>query len=227
MAQRLHDALATDETAGRTPTDSASTVQSDQLSVGSTTPLIPSAPSTDSTHRAAENQIQTQHLATLLLQAASHLSTSSAQQQHSAGTHAVQAPVTPVPSVLPQPRQDDQLSEASGTPPTPICVNPDPAATLPPVPARLHDRIIAGEFIDLNNLLTKAMFSTRDGPLHQQTPTRSLTLQMSTQTGEFEIAQTPTASRKINSFALWMEAWNVYASTLLSSNPSHALELFG
>ena len=44
------------------------------------------------------------------------------------------------------------------------------------------------------------MFSTCDSPLHQQTPTHSLTVQMSTHTGEFEIAQTPTASRKMNSF---------------------------
>ena len=58
---------------------------------------------------------------------------SSAQQQHSAGTYAAQVPVTPISSVLPWPRQDDQLSEVSGVPSAPVCINPDPALTLPPV----------------------------------------------------------------------------------------------
>ena len=30
---------------------------------------------------------------------------------------------------------------------------------------------------------------------------------------------------KISSFATWMEAWNIYLSILLSSNPGRALEL--
>ena len=39
--------------------------------------------------------------------------------------------------------------------------------------------------------------------------------------------QAPTNIRKINSFALWMEAWNVYASILLSAYPARAQELLG
>ena len=41
--------------------------------------------------------------------------------------------------------------------------------TQPPVPARLCKRIVAGEFIDFNNLLTGAMFSTHDSPSRQST----------------------------------------------------------
>ena len=98
--------------------------------------------------------------------------------------------------------------------------------TQPPVPARLCERILAGEFIYFNNLLTEAMFFVHDSPSHQSTA-HSLTLQMSPQGGGFEIAPTHNTTRKINSFSLWMEAWNVYASTVLSANPSRALELFG
>ena len=50
---------------------------------------------------------------------------------------------------------------------------------------------------------------------------------MSAQSGGFQVTQASTITRKINSFALWMEAWNVYASILLSAKPSRALELFG
>ena len=85
------------------------------------------------------------------------------------------------------PQQEDQLSEASAliptipspvTPlPTTITRNPppldttlDPTSSLPPVPARLRERIIAGEFIDFNTLLTGAMFSTRDSTTLHQSP---------------------------------------------------------
>ena len=71
------------------------------------------------------------------------------------------------------------------------------------------------------------MFSMHDGPLTHQSTSPSLTVQMSAQSGWFQVTQAPTTTRKINFFALWMEAWNVYASTLLSAKPSHAFELFG
>ena len=77
------------------------------------------------------------------------------------------------------------------------------------------------------SLLTGAMFSTRDGPLTHQSTSPSLTVQMSAQSGRFQVTQAPTTTCKINSFALWMEAWNIYASTLLSAKPSRTLELFG
>ena len=50
---------------------------------------------------------------------------------------------------------------------------------------------------------------------------------MSAQSGGFQVTEAPTTTCEINSFALWMEAWNVYVSTLLSTKPSCALELFG
>ena len=66
-----------------------------------------------------------------------------------------------------------------------------------------------------------------DGPLTHQSTSSSLTVQMSAQSGRFQVTQASTITCKITSFALWMEAWNVYASTLLSAKPSCALGLFG
>ena len=133
--------------------------------------------------------------------------------------------------------QEDRLSEASGhgppirpSPGGPSQVDPDLAAQgahpslTPPVPARLRTRILAGEYIDFNTLLTHAIFSVRDAPTAQQ---QTFTLQMSSQSGELQLAPTPTHSKKITSFALWMVAWNLYVSTILSAKPSRALEMFG
>ena len=143
-------------------------------------------------------------------------------------------PNTVMPAVIPP----SMLPNTVIPPTTSTLITPDPVSSLPtgssllapwtqpPVPACLCERILAGEFIDFNNLLTGAMFSTHDGPSCQSTA-HSLTLQMSPQGGRFEIAPAHNTTHKINSFSLWMEAWNVYASTLLSANPSRALELFG
>ena len=200
-----------------------------------------------------DSSLHPQHLANLLLLAASQLSTTpinSSLVQHQHPTVMADPPMTTPP-------QDNQLSEASAIsppnvpavipssmppntviPPTTFThITPDPVSSLPgssllapwtqpPVPARLRERILAGEFIDFNNLLTGAMFSTHDSPSRQPTA-HSLTLQMSPQGGGFEIAPAHNTTCKINSFSLWMEAWNVYASTLLSANPSRGLELFG
>ena len=199
----------------------------------------------------SNSQLQPHHLANLLCQAALQLSgnLSHVLPQLQLPTEALVPPATTVTATAQAttsnqphpPQQEDQLSEASaliptipspGTPlPTTITRNPppldttlDPTSSLPPVPARLREHIIAGEFIDFNTLLTGAMFSTRNSTTLHQSPA---VLQFSPQSNEFHVTQTPTIIKKINSFALWMEAWNVYASTLLSANPKRALELIG
>ena len=70
------------------------------------------------------------------------------------------------------------------------------------------------------------MVFTRDGS-HIQQHAQTFTLQMSPHNGELQLAPTPTHSKKINSFAQWMEAWNIYVSTLLLAKPSKALEMLG
>ena len=186
----------------------------------------------------SNSQIQPHHLENLLCQAALQLSDnlSHVLPQLQLPTEALVPPATTVTATAQAttsnqphpPRQEDQLSEASALIPTiPSPGTPQSLVTpsghhtgsnfIPaPVLARLLERIIAGEFIDFNTLLTGAMFSTRDGTTLHQSPAA---LQFSPQSNEFLVTQTPTIIKKINSFALWMEAWNVYASTLLSANP--------
>ena len=156
----------------------------------------------------------------------------------------------PLPASTPftQTDPDDRLSEASGhVPPSqPSTANlhlvePDTqVSSLPsvptistaipllstPIPSRLRTRIQAGEYVDFNTLLTHAMVFTRDGS-HIQQHAQTFTLQMSPHNGELQLAPTPTHSKKINSFAQWMEAWNIYVSTLLLAKPSKALEMLG
>ena len=192
----------------------------------------------------SNSQLQPHHLANLLCQAALQLSgnLSHVLPQLQLPTETLMATAQATTSNQPHPpQQEDQFSEASaliltnpsaGTPiPTTITRNPPPLHTtldstssLPPVPARLCERIIAGEFIDFNTLLTGAMFPTRDSPTLHQSPAAP---QFSPKSNEFHATQTPATIKKINSFALWMEAWNVYASTLLSANPKRALKLIG
>ena len=80
------------------------------------------------------------------------------------------------------------------------------ASTLPPVSAQLHQQIVQGEYVDFSVLLNKTVF-------------------MDT-TGQPSSSQQPSVT-KISLFATWMEAWNIYLSVLLSSNPLRALELVG
>jgi len=74
--------------------------------------------------------------------------------------------------------------------------------TLPPVPAQMCQKIMQGEFIDFAVLLYKATFpdaAADPSPLAQQ------------------------PIEKISSFEMWMEAWNLYLSVILSHNPTKAL----
>ena len=88
----------------------------------------------------------------------------------------------------------------------PLDITPDPTLSLPPVPARLRERIIAGEFIDFNTLLSGAMFSMRESPTLHQAPLPSPTPQGSHQSSSFHEMQATATIKRINSFALWMEA---------------------
>ena len=162
-------------------------------------------------------QLQPQHLANLLCQAALQLSgnLSHVLAQLQLPTETLVPPATTLTAVSqatasnqsPPPQQEDQLSEASALIPTnpspgtlippisttttrnppPLDTTLDPTSSLPPVPVRLRERIIAGEFIDFNTLLTGAMFSTRDSPTLYQSPAA---LQMSHQSSEFHVTQT-------------------------------------
>jgi len=91
--------------------------------------------------------------------------------------------------------------------------------SLPPVPPRIKEKIISGEFIELATLLPKAMFSGSGEP----ETSRPLTLHL-TPTGN-DLSVRPTSSRRISSFASWMEAWNIYLAILIDYSPARAPQL--
>ena len=76
--------------------------------------------------------------------------------------------------------------------------------TLPPVPAQMRQKIIQDEFIDFSVLLHRATFpdATAD-----------------------PLPSTQQPIKKISSFVMWMQAWNLYLLVILSHNPAKVLEM--
>ena len=95
-----------------------------------------------------------------------------------------------------------------------------PQPTLPPIPARIQEKIARGEYIDFTALLAKSMFGA------PESQSQTFTLQLSPSGDNYSIqSPTTTTNRKITSFAIWMEAWNVYLAVRMSINPSCAPHL--
>ena len=94
------------------------------------------------------------------------------------------------------------------------------AAISAPVPARIKERIIKGDYIDFTTLLPKAMLSSSVEPDHPG----SLTLQLPSGPSDFTVHRT-VKGRKVTSFSSWMEAWNVYLAIRVDHTPSCAPSL--
>ena len=89
-----------------------------------------------------------------------------------------------------------------------------PTVSLPPVPPRIKEKIISGEFIDLATLLPMAMFLGSIEPETPKSPTVHLTL-----TGNDLSVRPQPSSKKISSFVSWMEAWNIYLAIIINYSP--------
>ena len=205
MAQRLYDHIHPSVTQA-VASSVLSTSKTSSVPLDTTPTLSPATTTAQVTSGVTipENPPNSQHLASLLYQAALQLAPScptpsqpqiippaNARVSVSEAAHQLNNSLyTPHSS-----QQEDQLSEASVPTPsnqpsgallsannTPVAVDTVPAATsasmLPPIPAHLRDRIVSGEFIDFNSLLTRAMFSTRDSPTQFQSPSPLFMLQM-------------------------------------------------
>lgn len=150
------------------------------------------------------------------------------------GTMNAESPLTVENSTLNE-DHTDALSETSGQQPpstlfgrTPIALPTDvsrtvlavvhPDVSLPLVPPRTREKINSGEFVDLATLLPKAMFSVSTEPK----TSRSLTVQLTTSN---DLAICPQPAKKISSFSLWMEAWNIYLAILIDHSPAWAPQL--
>ena len=92
----------------------------------------------------------------------------------------------------------------------PISMTTSTDQLLPPVPPRIRERIIKGEYIDFATLIPNIMFSSS---LELDSST-SFTVQLPHNNGNLSVH--PTAkTRKIMSFSSWMEAWNVYLAVCI------------
>ena len=89
-----------------------------------------------------------------------------------------------------------------------------PTVSLPPVPPRIKEKIISGEFIDLATLLPMAMFL---GSIEPETP-KSLTVHLTVTGNDLSVRPQPS-SKKISSFVSWMEAWNIYLAIIINHSP--------
>ena len=92
--------------------------------------------------------------------------------------------------------------------------------SLPPVPPRVKEKIISGEFVDFATLLPSTMFS---GSIGADT-SKPLTVQLTPMGNDLSVRSQPPA-KKITSFTSWMEAWNIYLAILIDHSPVRAPQL--
>ena len=106
-----------------------------------------------------------------------------------------------------------------------VAVNPmsiiDPTQhCLPPVPQRLRERIIKGEFIDFITLLPKAMFSSGI----ELDNANSFTVQLPSNSRDLSV-RPAVKPKRITSFSDWMQAQNIYLAVCVNHIPSRAPSL--
>ena len=123
-----------------------------------------------------------------------------------APTYSAVVQPAPIPTLLPPstPTSGWIMQQPPYQPIMQPAAHPMTSDTLPPVPAQIRQKIIQGEFIDFSVLLHKATFPDAAAdplPSAQQ------------------------SIKKISSFVMWMQAWNLYLSVILSHNPAKVLEM--
>ena len=97
---------------------------------------------------------------------------------------------------------------------------PAPCVQQPPLPDKVKQRIIKGEYIDFDTLLSESLYPVR----HGANPSPPFTLRLSNDpAGDVVIAQEkPTSKRTIHDLPSWMEAWNAYIQVLVQHFPARA-----
>lgn len=95
-----------------------------------------------------------------------------------------------------------------------------PISSLPPLTPKIMKAMKDKEFIDLGNLLSKALYETA--------PHTSYSVQVNTgPDGDESVAMTPSrrSQGKIFNFSSWLEAWNVFIRGMVHFHPHLASEL--
>ena len=98
----------------------------------------------------------------------------------------------------------------------PIAPQAAPSVQQPPLPDKVKQRIVKGEYIDFDMLLPECLYPT----WHGVSPSPSFTLRLSDDPasveGDLVIAQQKAANKRaIRDLPSWMEAWNVYIHVLV------------
>ena len=101
-----------------------------------------------------------------------------------------------------------------------------PLPQQPPLPEKVKQKILRGEYIEFDTLLPESLYPAR----HGLSPSPSFTLRLSSDTtstdGDVVIAQPkPSAKRSIRDISSWMEAWNVYTQVVVKHSLARALPL--
>ena len=89
----------------------------------------------------------------------------------------------------------------------PVTTPPILGKSLPPVPVKLREKIIRGEYIDFRELLPSNMYST---PPRSNIVTLHLNEESTSQQPITVGAPKPTFKHQVDSFATWMQAWKVF-----------------
>ena len=110
-----------------------------------------------------------------------------------------------------------QLSQHVTTPPL-------IGKSLPPVPVKLREKILRGEYIDFRELLPSNMYST---PLQSNIVTLQLSKESSSEQALTIGAPKPTFKHQINSFTTWMQAWNVFLAIASDHFKNRVFEYLG
>ena len=159
------------------------------------------------------------------------VSTAATSQPQDSADNTLSATSSMQPLSLANPNAADCLAVPN---PVPALMNPSLASgsfqtepsheltqqSLPPVPPRIKECIIKGEYIDFSTLLPKAMFSSSPEPDQPSL----FTVQLPSSSGDISV-RPAIKSRKITSFSSWMEAWNVYLAVTIDHMPSRAPSL--
>ena len=143
---------------------------------------------------------------------------------------AVQAgPLAPAHSLadnisLPSPSRlaaTERSTAAAATLVPPAALEPTttaPPVQQPPIPDKIKQRILRGEYIEFDSLLPESLYPARYGA----SPSPAFTLRLSNDTsaddGDVVIAQHKhVAKRSVSDLASWMEAWNLYVQVLVAA----------